>query len=90
MPEALGAAILAGVGVGVWNTIEEAVTATVRTDRVFEPQARVHEIYVDHHHYKSTYNAPVPRFAAMATSRHPPKIPSRSRTPNICFRCVVA
>jgi xylulokinase len=36
---ALGAAILAGVGAGVYQSAEEAIDATVKIDRVFEPDA---------------------------------------------------
>lgn len=42
---ALGAAILAGVGVGVYGSTEEGVVAAVRLDREFEPDPEMHERY---------------------------------------------
>lgn len=42
---ALGAAILAGVGTGVYPNIEKAVEETVRQDKTFEPNKKNHEIY---------------------------------------------
>ena len=42
---ALGAAILAGVGGGVYRSAGEAIEALVKIDRVFEPDARRHELY---------------------------------------------
>jgi xylulokinase len=41
----LGAAILAGVGTGVYRSIDEAVNTVVKVDRVFEPDAARHEKY---------------------------------------------
>ena len=34
---ALGAAVLAGIGAGVYTSAEEAITTLVKIDRVFEP-----------------------------------------------------
>ncbi len=42
---ALGAAILAGVGGGVYSSAQEAVDALVKLDRVFEPDPRRHALY---------------------------------------------
>jgi xylulokinase len=42
---ALGAAILAGVGSGVYGSVEQAVDALVKIDRIFEPDARQHRLY---------------------------------------------
>ncbi len=42
---ALGAAILAGVGGGVYQSAEQAVSSLVQIDRVFEPDARRHRLY---------------------------------------------
>lgn len=42
---ALGAAILAGVGTGVYRSPKEAVDAVVKVDRVFEPDAARHDRY---------------------------------------------
>ncbi len=44
---ALGAAILAGVGRGVYASAQEAVKALVKVDRVFEPDARRHRLYTE-------------------------------------------
>ena len=41
----LGAAILAGVGAGVYEDFEEAVRSTVRIRRTHEPDAAAHEAY---------------------------------------------
>jgi xylulokinase len=41
----LGAAILAGIGTGVYRSAREAVEALVKVDRVFEPDAARHERY---------------------------------------------
>lgn len=42
---ALGAAILAGVGTGVYSGFDEAVEKTVTVQRSFEPDARKKEVY---------------------------------------------
>ncbi|MCX8037018.1 MAG: FGGY family carbohydrate kinase [Candidatus Sumerlaeia bacterium] len=44
---ALGAAMLAGIGTGVWRSPKEAVEAAVKVDRVFEPDARRHARYTE-------------------------------------------
>jgi sugar (pentulose or hexulose) kinase len=44
-PGALGAALLAGVGAGVWPSLAEAQRATVRVDRTFEPDPASREIH---------------------------------------------
>ena len=41
----LGAAILAGVGTGVYNSFEEAVEQTVKISRIHEPDPKAHETY---------------------------------------------
>ncbi len=43
----LGAAILAGLGTGIYATANEAVAQVVSRDRVFEPDAGRHAIYVE-------------------------------------------
>ena len=45
---ALGAAILAGVGAGLYASPQEASRALVQVDRVFEPDPRRHAIYDEH------------------------------------------
>lgn len=42
---ALGAAILAGYGVGIYSSIEEGAKRTVQWDRVFMPNMENHKIY---------------------------------------------
>ena len=42
---ALGAAILAGVGVGLYRDLAEAVEKTVKWDRTFQPDGSVKEVY---------------------------------------------
>jgi xylulokinase len=44
---ALGAAILAGVGAGVFSSVEEGVAAMVSLDRTFEPDAARHQAYAE-------------------------------------------
>ena len=44
-PGALGVAMLAGVAVGCWRDLEEAVSACVRPDPVTEPDPVRHEAY---------------------------------------------
>ncbi len=41
----LGAAMLAGVGIGVWRNFEEAAGQTVRVNRTVEPDPAAREIY---------------------------------------------
>lgn len=41
----LGAALLAGVGVGMYESFEDAVAQTVRITRRYEPNMENHEIY---------------------------------------------
>jgi len=43
----LGAALLAGMGSGVYGSVEEATTAGVQIDATFEPDAKHHEEYVE-------------------------------------------
>ncbi len=42
---ALGAAILAGVGVGIWKSVEEAAAATVKWDKTYQPNAENKAVY---------------------------------------------
>ena len=41
----LGAAMLAGVGTGVWQSFEDAARQTIRVNRTFEPDSAVRGIY---------------------------------------------
>jgi len=42
---ALGAAILAGVGVGIYASPAEGAHAVVKWDKTFSPDAKAHEVY---------------------------------------------
>ena len=67
---ALGAAILAGVGIGEFGSISEGINATVVVDRVYEPNpanvTRYDELFK---HYVALYESLVPNFAVAAGSR---------------------
>jgi sugar (pentulose or hexulose) kinase len=64
---ALGAAILASVGVGEFSSIEEGIEATVVVDRTFEPDPSRRGVYDDRFgQYVAAYDALIPSFAAAA------------------------
>ena len=44
---ALGAAIIAGCGAGIYSSIEDGANRTVKWDRTFEPDMENHNIYED-------------------------------------------
>lgn len=44
---ALGAAIIAGCGAGIYSSIEDGANRTVKWDRTFEPDMENHKIYED-------------------------------------------
>ena len=46
---ALGAAILAGVATGVYDSYEEAVKTTVKIKTTYQPQPKIHQIYQRQH-----------------------------------------
>ena len=53
----LGTAMLAGLGTGVFQTLEESVELFVQRDRVFEPDAARHAIYQEKHAlYRQLFN----------------------------------
>lgn len=55
---AFGAALLAGVGVGVWDSVEEACDSTIRTREKLLPQKRWTDFYGERHHvYQELYRA---------------------------------
>ncbi len=55
---ALGAAILAGVGVGLYASLEEAVERTVKWDRVYRPDTCVKAVYEElYENWKQIYPA---------------------------------
>lgn len=52
----LGAAILAGIGIGWYESYEDAVKETVKVTRVHEPDMEKHEIYKKHYQtYRTLY-----------------------------------
>ena len=67
---ALGAAILAGVGIGEFGSISEGIDATVVVDRIYEPNpanvTRYDELFK---RYVALYESLVPNFAVAAGSR---------------------
>jgi len=55
---AFGAALLAGVGVGVFASVEEAVSAAVRTGPATQPDSASQAVYEKlHHRYAQIYPA---------------------------------
>jgi xylulokinase len=66
---AFGAALLAGVGVDVWSSVQEGCLATIRTLDSTSPQHPATEHYEELYPlYKSLYPALKPVFNAVATS----------------------
>jgi xylulokinase len=67
---ALGAAILAGVGIGEFGSISEGIDATVVVDRIYEPNranvTRYDELFKS---YVALYESLVPNFAVAAGSQ---------------------
>ena len=58
---AFGAAILAGVGVGAWNTVDEACAATIKIERHIEPDAASQEsLEKNYKAYKMLHSALTP------------------------------
>ncbi|MEW5814598.1 MAG: FGGY-family carbohydrate kinase [Spirochaetota bacterium] len=54
----LGAAILAGLGSGVFSNVTDAVGRFVKQEKYFEPDMKRHEIYMEkYENYKSLYPA---------------------------------
>ena len=55
---AFGAAILAGVGVGAWKTVDEACAATIKIDKQIEPDFASHEVLENNYKaYKMLHSA---------------------------------
>lgn len=64
---ALGAAILASVGVGEFSSIQEGIDATVVVDRTYEPNTALRGLYDERFaQYVGAYEALVPSFASMS------------------------
>ncbi len=53
---ALGAALCAAVGVGLYSTLKEAANATVKWDQFYEPNHKTHQSYQEHYErWRSVY-----------------------------------
>lgn len=64
---AFGGAILAGVGAGVWKSVEEACRATIKPVETTRPRKAEVQAYARHHSvYASLYGALENRFKVMA------------------------
>jgi xylulokinase len=46
---ALGAALLAGVAIGVYNSYEEGIKAAIKIKATYHPRSEIHQIYVRQH-----------------------------------------
>jgi xylulokinase len=63
----LGAAMMAGVGAGLFPSLHEAAKSLVATDRIFEPDAREHERHEARFaRYRQLYQQLAPLHAALA------------------------
>lgn len=64
---AFGAALLAGVGVGTWKTVEESCSATIKTLEKTTANPGAVKIYEDYYQqYTALYPALKPTFTAVA------------------------
>ncbi|MFN4242641.1 MAG: xylulokinase [Tepidisphaerales bacterium] len=65
---ALGVAILAGVGIGVWKSVEEACSALISETKVLKPRSREAKVYdASHAVYRQLYPALKDLFPRMGT-----------------------
>lgn len=63
---ALGAAIMGGVGVGIWQNYEEA-TSRIGIEKTFEPDAAAHEVYQNLYPiYRKAYESISSTFSTLA------------------------
>ena len=77
---AMGAALCAGVGVGMFGSYEEAVKRMVRVSRTVEPRAALRGVYGDKYHryvaaveaLRGAWNAPAAAQNASAAAQNPP------------------
>jgi len=68
---AFGAAILAGVGVGAWNTVDEACAATIKIDKHIEPDTASREtLEKNYKAYKMLHSALTPALNAIRGIDH--------------------
>lgn len=64
---AFGAALLAGVGVGAWSSVEESCKATIKTMQATQPNAKIVAAYEQvYRQYTALYPALKPTFDALA------------------------
>ena len=71
---AFGAALLAGVGAGVWSNVDEACAKTVFVSQSIVPNTRAIETYrAMYRHYESLYPALKQTFHALGSRESPPK-----------------
>jgi sugar (pentulose or hexulose) kinase len=73
---ALGAAIDAAVGTGMFASFDDAVVSMVKKGRVFEPNAQNHRVYEDLYQgvYLKTYDALEPLYKKIASvTGYPPE-----------------
>ena len=64
---AYGAALLAGVGIGVWTTVEQAANCCIKETRTLNPNRKLSELYDRSYAvYSKLYGDLKDRFAEMA------------------------
>lgn len=67
---ALGAAIMAGYGIGIFDDLQGAASRLVKTDRVFKPDPRNHELYLEiYSNWRKFYKAEL-SLADQGITRH--------------------
>lgn len=65
---AFGVALLAGVGAGLYRSVEEACDAAIRTVSITEPDPQRHEVYGEYYQiYRSLYQSLKERFSEVST-----------------------
>lgn len=65
---ALGSAILAGVGSGIYKNVHEGVEKCIRSVKIYNPRVNIHEKYVEiYEKYKKVYDILSPAYKTIAT-----------------------
>lgn len=68
---AYGVALLAGVGTGVWKSVEEACRSSISQTRKVQPRKRIASAYEKHYQiYRKLYHDLKERFAEIASLSH--------------------
>jgi xylulokinase len=76
---AFGAALLAGVGVGAWNSVDEACAATIKIDKQIEPYANSQEaLEKNYKAYKMLHSALGPALDAIRGVDHEQRIRTKT------------